>query len=93
MHKLIVFLFHILENVALNKPAFQQYPYEGYNTDRVSASDAVDGLKLNESDFEDHCILSAERKETATLWVNLTRIISIHHIILFYMTDNTEWGM
>nr|XP_022306765.1 platelet endothelial aggregation receptor 1-like isoform X2 [Crassostrea virginica] len=75
------------ENLALNKPAFQKNPYSGRK-----ASDAVDGFQLNLSDYGDHCIISGERKETATWWVNLTSILSIHHIMIYYMTGRTEWG-
>ena len=50
-------------------------------------------MTLNVSVSEEHCILSDERQETATWWVNLTRISSIHHITTYYMTGTTEWGM
>lgn len=81
------------ENLALFKPAYQDYPYKGSHIEKVNASDAVDGIKLNQSDYEDHCVLSDERKQTATWWVNLTSISSIHHIRAYYMTGKQKWGM
>nr|XP_022310034.1 neurogenic locus Notch protein-like [Crassostrea virginica] len=80
------------ENLALHKPTHQHHPYQGDSLDRVNASDVVDGMTLNVSVSEEHCILSDERQETATWWVNLTRISSIHHITTYYMTGTTEWG-
>ena len=84
---------HIEENLALHKPAYQHHPYQGYFLDSVNASDVVDGMKINLSVPDEHCVISDERQETATWLVNLTRISSIHHIIVYYMTGTTEWGM
>ncbi|XP_078330559.1 uncharacterized protein LOC111115548 [Crassostrea virginica] len=80
------------ENLALHKPAYQQYPYMGDVLESVNASDAVDGVTTYLNASEEHCVLSDERQETATWWVNLTRISSIHHITIYYMTGKTEWG-
>lgn len=82
---------YISENVALYKPAYQEHPY-GRHSGKMNASDAVDGLKLNLSDYTDHCVLSDDRQQTATLGVNLLSMHSIHHIKIHYMTGETEWG-
>ena len=74
------FFLHILENFAINKPAFQK--------NLVDALVAVDGLKKNDS----QCVHSDEREQIATLWINLTRITSIHHITVYYRTGKTKWG-
>lgn len=84
---------HTKENLALFKPAHQDYPYKGSHVEKVNANDAVDGIKLNLSDPEDHCVLSDERKQNATWWVNLTSISSIHHITTYYMTGTKKWGL
>lgn len=84
---------HFKENLALHKPAYQQYPYLGDVSESVNASDAVNGVTTYLNASEENCVLSDERQETATWWVNLTRISSIHHITIYYMTGKTEWGM
>ncbi|XP_065932852.1 uncharacterized protein [Magallana gigas] len=75
-------------NVALNKPAYQQYPWY---SDRWDASNAVDGRKSNLSWYGSQCAVSGYG-QTATWWVNLTTIHSIHHITIFFMTSNIPWG-
>lgn len=74
----------LTDNVALNKPAYQQYPlYPGDDT--YDAINAVDGRKTNMSWFGGQCAVSASNKRTATWWVNLTSINSIHHINIYYI--------
>nr|XP_011430630.2 uncharacterized protein LOC105330569 isoform X1 [Crassostrea gigas] len=77
-------------NVALNKPAYQQNPFK-QNDSTGDASNAVDGLKSDLTRNGGQCVVSAG-KETATWWVNLTSIHSIHHITIYFMTDNRAWG-
>ena len=76
----VFFFLHILENLALNKPTFQK--------NLAEALVAVDGLKKNDG----QCVHSDEREQIATLWINLTRIASIHHITVYYRTGKTKWG-
>lgn len=78
-------------NVALNKPAYQQNPFK-QNDSTGDASNAVDGQKSDLTRNGGQCVVSAG-KETATWWVNLTSIHSIHHITIYFMTDNRAWGM
>ena len=84
-------LVYFTENIALHKPTYQQYPYSllGPGAD---ASNAVDGLKSNLDYGGGQCAISANNKYTATLWVNLTSILSIHNIRIYYRTGNVEWG-
>ena len=84
---------HIKENLAFHKPAYQHHPYQGDFLDSANARNAVDGKTLNLNVSEEDCVLSDERQENATLWVNLTRICSIHHITIYYMTGTKKWGM
>ncbi|XP_052691406.1 cell death abnormality protein 1-like [Crassostrea angulata] len=76
-------------NVALNKPAYLQYPYGDY--DRYDASNAVDGRKSDLSGVGDQCAVS-DRRQTATWWVNLTTIHSIHHTTIYFVTNNQPLG-
>lgn len=83
------FLFAV--NVALYKPAYQKHPaYPGY--DKYDASNSVDGLRSDLRWEEKQCVVSAG-SDTATWWVNLTSIYSIHHITIYYRTEGTTWGI
>ena len=88
---MIVYFFQ--ENVALNKPAYQQYQYLNVNASITDASNAVDGLKSDLSRWGGQCVFSDEYKKTATWWVNLTSIHSIHHVTIYYMQGSDLWGM
>lgn len=77
-------------NIALNKQACQQNPFLAGN-DKYDAMNAVDGLKSDLTRDGGQCTLSAA-KQTATWWVNLTAIHSIHHITIYFMTNNMPWG-
>ena len=79
-----------IENIALHKPAEEEFPYNHPNT---YASNAVDGRKTDLSGLGGQCSLSAGNQRTATWWVNLGSILSIHHITIYYRTDNVAWGM
>lgn len=85
------FSFLFIVNIALQKPAYQQYPYRIGNT-TFDAINAVDGHKSNMALDGGQCAVSAEKRETATWWVNLTRIHSIHHITIYFMTNDQAWG-
>ena len=84
--------FKLTENIALKKPAYQQNRYTGVSVALSQASNAVDGLKSNLSEIGGECVISGN-KRTATWWVNLTKILSIHHITIYYRTENEPWGM
>lgn len=87
------YIMHIFTvNVALNKPAYMQYQYEP-GDNRYDASNAVDGQKSVQSFSGGHCSLSVTRKQTATWWVNLTKIHSIHHIRIYFIKTKDKWGM
>nr|XP_022309930.1 uncharacterized protein LOC111115470 [Crassostrea virginica] len=79
------------ENLALKKPTYQQDPYYGSDASLYEASNAVDGLKSDLSDYGGQCVYSGGG-QTVTWWVNLTSILSIHHITIYYMTYNAPWG-
>uniref|UniRef100_A0A8W8NPG1 Fucolectin tachylectin-4 pentraxin-1 domain-containing protein n=1 Tax=Magallana gigas TaxID=29159 RepID=A0A8W8NPG1_MAGGI len=77
-------------NIALNKPANLQHPLIP-DDNTHNASNAVDGRKSNLTWNGGQCSASAAR-ETATWWVNLTDIRSIHHITIYYMVGQRPWG-
>lgn len=86
---LYVFIFTV--NVAINKPAYQQYPVR--DEERYEAGKAVDGRKSDLSSWGGQCAASESYKRTATWWVNLISIHSIHHITIYFLTSNKQWGM
>ncbi|XP_052692781.1 receptor-type tyrosine-protein phosphatase alpha-like [Crassostrea angulata] len=81
------------ENIAKNKSAKQENPYETSGLSELGqASRAFDGLKSNLSAFGGQCTLSANHKKEALLYVDLATILGIHHITVYYRTDNLQWG-
>lgn len=81
----------ITVNVALNKPAYQQNPFKPKDS-TGDASNAVDGQKSDLTRNSGQCVVSGGGKN-ATWWVDLNSIHSIHHIIIYYMTNNQTWGI
>lgn len=85
-------IFHT-ENIAKNKSAKQENPYETSGLSELGqASRAFDGLKSNLSAFGGQCTLSANHKKEALLYVDLATILGFHHITVYYRTDNLQWG-
>ncbi|XP_078329798.1 uncharacterized protein LOC144624229 isoform X3 [Crassostrea virginica] len=80
-------------NLAYNKPTYQQFQYKGISHDLTDAGNAVDGLKSNLDVWGGQCVASENYRQTATWWVNLTRIYAIHHIKIYYRTGNIDWGI
>lgn len=78
-------------NIALYKPTYQRHPYSK-NDARSDASNAVDGYKSDLSVFGDECVESASDEQIAIWSVDLTSIQSIHHIIVYFRTRNSDSG-
>lgn len=74
-------------NVALNKPTYQEFPYRpGY--DQYDASNAVDGHKSKRYFIHGSGCAVSYLNQTATWWVKLTKIHSIHHITIYFRTNS-----
>lgn len=86
---LLSFMVFLTVNIALNKQAYQQYPLLANK--QYEANNSVDGRKSDLTREGGQCTISAA-KHTATWWVNLTAILSIHHITIYFMTNNKEFG-
>ncbi|XP_062599579.1 uncharacterized protein LOC134261136 [Saccostrea cucullata] len=77
------------ENLALLKPTWQSSSHN----DTISGSHkAVDGLKTYLTYHGGQCGVSADKRTTATWWVNLTDIQRIHNIMIHYRTDHLVWN-
>ena len=83
------FFVLLLDNIALRRPTYQDTRYHGHPNSLTQASNGVDGLKSNLSEFGGQCVFSEERQQTATWWVNLTSILSIQQVTIYFRA----WGM
>lgn len=82
------------ENIALHKNATQLHPHDNPSVSAaiVDASNAVDGLKSDLSIFGEQCVVSADFQNEALWRVDLGEVLGIHHITIYYRTDNIHWG-
>lgn len=85
-------LCSVLENVALRKNTWQLNPYEDSELSKLlDASNAVDGRKTDLSFIGGQCTQSANYKDEAIWRVDLGVVLGIHHITIYYKTDNVAW--
>lgn len=80
-------LFFCVENLALEKPVWEQYPWSDKNID-YGSENAVDGLYSDRGASGGQCTISDGMKSTATLRVDLGEVASISYINIYYRTDN-----
>ena len=75
----------VLENVALNKPVWQDDIFN------FTAHRAVNGRKSRLTVYGGDCT-NSDLKNTTEWRVDLGNILSIHHILIQFVTDNRDWG-
>lgn len=76
-----------VENIALEKPVWEQYPWPDKGID-YGSENAVDGLYSNREASGGQCTISDGGKYTATLRIDLGEVASISYINIYYRTDN-----
>ncbi|XP_062584209.1 uncharacterized protein LOC134245990, partial [Saccostrea cucullata] len=80
------FPLFLQENLALQKPAWQENNWQDKETD-WGAEKAVDGRYTDRSAGGNQCTISAGG-QTAEWGVDLGRVVSISYIKMYYRTDN-----
>lgn len=87
------FFAEILDNIALRKSARQLHPYQKVKFKKyTNASKAVDGLTSNLSFTALQCTFSEELQNIASWRVDLGAVLGIHHIAIYYKTDDIPCG-
>lgn len=81
--------FFRVENLAFEKPVWEQYPWPDKNKD-FGSENAVDGLYSDRRAQGGQCTISNGGKYTATLRVDLGEVASISYINIYYRTDNLQ---
>ena len=76
----------VLENVALNKPAWQDDDFFNF-----TARMAVDGRTSTLTVYGEDCV-NSDLKNTTEWRVDLENILSIHHILIQFATNNRDSG-
>nr|XP_034316292.1 receptor-type tyrosine-protein phosphatase epsilon [Crassostrea gigas] len=88
----LLYILHVhgLENLALYKPTWEQYPWPGESID-YGSENAVDGL-YDDRGTGGQCTISDDGKYNATWRVDLGGVVSINKIDIYYRTDNQNYS-
>lgn len=82
-----IILLHILkENLALNKPTWQEHPWPGSGRD-FGSENAVDGFYTDRG-TGGQCTINNDGQYTAEWRVDLGNVLSISYINIYYRTEN-----
>ncbi|XP_062610772.1 uncharacterized protein LOC134272564, partial [Saccostrea cucullata] len=74
-------------NIAYKRPAWQKTTHPS----NFGPEKAVDGLKSDLSANGHQCSISKNKQRIASWRVNLLGIKFIHHVVIYYRTDNKIW--
>lgn len=80
------FLYLLKENLALNKPTWQEHPWPESGRD-FGSENAVDGMYTDRG-IRGQCTINIDGYYTAEWRVDLGSVVRISHINIFYRTDN-----
>ncbi|XP_034316459.2 uncharacterized protein [Magallana gigas] len=75
-----------LEHLSYMKQTWLSSPFDG------SSDKAVDGRFTSRSISDQQCTIS-QPNATITWWVNLGKVYMIDHIVMYFRTENLEWGI
>lgn len=79
---------YVSENLAIHQRAWQSSTF----LDNTGAERAVDGLYTDLQWNGGQCTMSEMDVITAEWGVDLGGVLSIHHVLIQYATDNEVWG-
>ena len=79
---------YLSENLALNKKAWQ---HSSCCQARSAANNAVDG-NTNQNYLNNSCAISTDGDRNPEWNVDLGSILSIHHVKIYFRTDDIYWG-
>nr|XP_034318453.1 receptor-type tyrosine-protein phosphatase T isoform X2 [Crassostrea gigas] len=80
-----------LENLALNKPTWQEHPWPEPNSKDFGSENAVDGMYTDRG-TGGQCTINADGYYTAEWRVDLGGVVRISYIKIFYRTENQNPG-
>lgn len=75
------------ENLAFNKPTWQEHPWPESNSRDFGSDNAVDGMYTDRG-TGGQCTINAEGYYTAEWRVDLGSVVRISYINIFYRTEN-----
>lgn len=81
-----MFFYIFKENLALNKPTWQEHPWPEYDRRDFGSENAVDGL-YSDRGTGGQCTINADDYYTAEWRVDLGSVARISNISIYYRTN------